>query len=512
MLLGLLPAVAAEPAAAAEETINHGGLVGEIPRLDLAEFQDGEVLAGDQVGRYLVLGGDFTTIRKTDGTLVTQPYLAAIDIGTGELVENFAPQLNGDVLAVFPGPDDESVYVGGRFTQVNGNWQVRMVRLNLHDGSVYGGWQNVDATAKVTTIDESGGRLFVGGDFARIGGRSIEHLAELNPETGAVNPSFSFNFTGSTPMIHAAEIVQGGTRLAVVHKANSINGAAARTTAVFNISSPGNPSLTPHRMSNRQGVDAAKITGGDISPDGRWMAVSQGFRTASDYVYLVAVSDTANETGGWTHYMRDSSTGITVSDAAVYVGGHFCKLDAGPRATDPGVFRGQTCTGSFFNGGVWRKQIAALSLTDGTPLDWDPGNDAFRGAELVHAIPRGLIIGYDGTRTGTGSHRVGPLAFFDLGAPALPPPPDPPDPPVQLACAATVNDGTVTLTWDDAGVGTYVVRRDNGWLANVNTLTYNDTPTAGDHSYVIRVWVGGGMQDISCQPNPITVTGDPPPA
>ncbi|MCP3854710.1 MAG: hypothetical protein GY698_08255, partial [Actinomycetia bacterium] len=61
---------------------------------------------------------------------------------------------------------------------------------------------------------------------------------------------------------------------------------------------------------------------------------------------------------------------------------------------------------------------------------------------------------------------------------------------------------------------TYVVRRDNGWLATVNTLTYNDTPTAGDHSYVIRVWVGGGMQDISCQPDPITVTDDggPPPA
>ncbi|MCP5026570.1 MAG: hypothetical protein GY929_09825, partial [Actinomycetia bacterium] len=474
MVFGLLPAITADPAAAAEETINHGGLVGEDPRLDMAEFQNGEVQAGDQVGRYLVVGGDFTTIRKKDGTLVTQPYLAAIDIGTGELLDTFTPALNGEVLAVFPGPDDESVYVAGKFTQVNGQWQRKIARINLFDGSLYAGWQNVNASAKITTVDEWGGRLFVGGDFTSIGGQNIGHLAELDPETGAVNPAFSFDFAaGNSPMIHAAEIVQGGTRLAVVHQAASINGSLARTTAVFDITSAANPIHTPHRMSNRPGVSARHITGGDVSPDGQWIAVSQGFSTSADYVYLVAVSDIRNETGGWTHYMRDSSTDVTVSDTAVYVGGHFCKIDEGPGATDPGVFQGQNCTGSFMTGGAWRKQLTALSITDGTPFAWDPGNDAFRGAELVHAIPRGLIIGYDGTRTN--DFEVGPLAFFDLGAPALPPPVGPPDPPVELTCAATVDQGTVTLTWDNAGVDDYQVRRDGAWLATVNTLTHDDT-------------------------------------
>ena len=176
---------------------------------------------------------------------------------------------------------------------VNGQWQVRMARINLYDGSLYAAWQNVDASAKITTIDEWGGRLFVGGDFTSIGGQSIGHLAELDPETGAVNTAFSFDFTGSSPMIHAAEIVQNGTRLAVVHQATSIDGELARSTAVFDISSPANPSKTPHRMSVRPGVSARKTTGGDVSPDGQWIVVGQGFATSSDYVYLVPVSDVA---------------------------------------------------------------------------------------------------------------------------------------------------------------------------------------------------------------------------
>src|SRR3712207_8227272 len=50
------------------------------------------------------------------------------DIRTGELITSFAPSLNAQALAVTASPDGSRIYVGGDFTQANGQ-----PRFNLAD-------------------------------------------------------------------------------------------------------------------------------------------------------------------------------------------------------------------------------------------------------------------------------------------------------------------------------------------------------------------------------------------
>jgi len=83
-----------------------------------------------------------------------------------------------------------------------------------------------------------------------------------------------------------------------------------------------------------------------------------------------------------------------------------------------------------------------------------------------------------------------------------------PDPGNDPTCTVELdaNDDPV-LTWDDAGVATYNVRDETGWVATVTgATTFTDTGAfPGDHSYVVRYNPGGGAVDIPCSPDPITV-------
>jgi len=63
------------------------------------------------------------------------------------------------------------------------------------------------------------------------------------------------------------------------------------------------------------------------------------------------------------------------------------------------------------------------------------------------------------------------------------------------------------LVWDAvAGVNTYNVRDEGGWVATVaGGTTYTDNAAApGDHTYTIRYNLGG-QNNITCTPDPITV-------
>ncbi|MCP5028370.1 MAG: hypothetical protein GY929_19005, partial [Actinomycetia bacterium] len=80
------------------------------------------------------------------------------------------------------------------------------------------------------------------------------------------------------------------------------------------------------------------------------------------------------------------------------------------------------------------------------------------------------------------------------------------DPPAAQTCAAVVNAGVVSLSWDAiAGEKTYQVRRDGAWLAGTGTLTYDDSPGPGSYQYVIRSRQGATLTDTICSPDPVVV-------
>ena len=467
-----------------------------------------QTFAVDMIDRYIISGGDFLNIELQDGSVISQPYLSIVDSATKQQVCTNL-DVNNEVLAIAPGPLPKTAIIGGRFSSINGadgvdRPKTRVAMIHLDTCQVNANWTAGYIGSKVTELAVSGSRLFMGGDFTQVAGVNIDRLAELNHSTGALNTNFSFSFGGErSRTIVGLEANTAGTRLGIVHRATSINGRSMRGTAIFNISNPNSPTLTGHRM--RTSTDAYSqyydIQDGAISPDFTRIGIAQGTATVSDFVTVVPTTESWNQFS-WAKFMRDSSFSIAISNNAVYVAGHFCKIDSGPGATatlSPNSGPSD-CTGSSdFFGGAWRTQIAALKLSDGTPLDWNPGADSGRGGAALTVVSRGLLAGFDGQRSD--NIRVGTTAFYDFGADE--------DPRTDQSCTATVNGLDVDLTWDTIPeISSYVVRRNSSWIASPgNTSSYTDTPPAGTHTYYIRTNLDGVQWDTPCNP---TVTVDEP--
>ncbi len=503
----------------------HPSLVPDVPEtgypIILTTPADGrngnrQTRAVDLIGDYIVSGGDFYNIELQNGQTIEQRYLSIVDASTKQLVCTNL-DVNNDVLAIAPGPDRNTAIIGGRFNTVTGadgivRVKPRVAKIDLDTCQVDPNWAAGAINSKVTELAVNGNRLFVGGDFTAIAGTSIERLAELDLTTGVINPNFSFVFGGelSTP-IRALEVNTAGTRVAIVHRTTSINGNSMRGTAIFDVSNPNAPTLTNHRMSTNANAytNYTRIQDGAVSPDFSRIGIAAGFSTVADYVTLVPTTEAAGQLS-WQHFMRDSNTGIGISNNAVYVGGHFCKPDDGPGPTvisAPNMPGLRSISSGTWLTPAWRTQLAALNIADGTPLDWNPGNDSFRGATAVTVVSRGLLVGYDGARTN--NRRVGATAFFDFGAT--------PDPREDQTCSASVDANfDVNLTWTLVAGGVdddnYQVRRDGVFVADAgNTTTYTDSPDNGTYTYRIRTLLNGVEWDTTCEPT-VTVDAPPPPA
>lgn len=102
---------------------------------------------------------------------------------TGMIDATFAPQLNGNVLALAPGPDGASVFAGGEFGTVNGVNDRHLVRLRLQDGQPVTTFKS-NANSRVQDLELNHGWLYVSGKFSQLKSLPRSGLARVDPETG----------------------------------------------------------------------------------------------------------------------------------------------------------------------------------------------------------------------------------------------------------------------------------------------------------------------------------------
>lgn len=515
--------------------VDHPGLVPEDPVTGYPVIvQDGQydVWAANQIGNFIVSGGDFLEVELQNGQVISQPYFAVWHIDTKELVCADVT-FDNEILDIIPGDTPNSMFVAGRFntiTDADGVQHTRrkIAKLHLPDCRVDLDFAVTGTNGKINHLALDGDRLFVAGDYTQLNGQAQSKLAEMSATTGAL-ATFDLGVISTTSStFRGIGINPAGTRLIAGGRWSSISGVVTGPTAVIDISVPGAPVLTGHRSSGTPVTidlqDAA------ISPDGTNIALVYGTATVSDYVVMFSTAESP-QTPLWTHFMRDSSFSIAISDEAVYVGGHFCKIDEGPGPTD--VMAPKTidfCTGVFYAGGAWRSQLAALDIATGTPLTWNPGNDAFGGAEELRVTDRGLLVGYDGTRTN--GFRVGPTAVFDFGpvGDTLPPSTVTVLSPAQNAqvespfeLRATASDNTAVTTYR------YRAQHANGlWLQSDGTLGADPhlfevaaQPNGDlitmvlavvDGTYAVEVRAGDAQQNHSLQAATSSVDVMPTPA
>lgn len=143
----------------------------------------GLVVHASADGTRLYVGGDFTAV---DG----QPrgHIAAFDLATGELVNSFAPSVDGRVQAITTsGP---WVYVGGSFFHAGDVYRQRLASFASVNGGLSAAWapraSTSDVRALVMSPDQS--KVIVGGSFLTLSDVTANGMGAVDPISGAVLP------------------------------------------------------------------------------------------------------------------------------------------------------------------------------------------------------------------------------------------------------------------------------------------------------------------------------------
>jgi hypothetical protein len=135
-------------------------------------------VAASPDGRRVVIGGDFTTV---DG--VARSRVAMFDVATGKLVTGWDPVVSYRVAALKV--TGSTVYLGGSFGTVDRVARSRVAAVALSTGALLPWNPDADDDVHAIEVSTDGSRVFVGGGFNHIGGRSSHALAMLNPTSGA---------------------------------------------------------------------------------------------------------------------------------------------------------------------------------------------------------------------------------------------------------------------------------------------------------------------------------------
>ena len=170
---------------------------GEVTRNRLAAFDaaTGELLPFDPDvdanvramtaspdGAKLYVGGDFRTVA---GVHVTR--LVAFDTATGALITGWKPTAWSGVRALESIGD--TLYVGGMFNTMSGQPRPRLGAVDAHNWGALRAWAPVaNDTVLALAAADDGSKLFVGGRFSTINGQPQRAVAALDPLSGARLP------------------------------------------------------------------------------------------------------------------------------------------------------------------------------------------------------------------------------------------------------------------------------------------------------------------------------------
>ncbi len=205
---------------------------------------DGSVTALARSGDRLFVGGSFDTLGGA-----SRVNLGAVDPASGAALPGFdeaAPSVaSGPPIAAFA-VSDSRLYIAGSFYSVGGAPRRSVAALRLDTGRLDPGFDPVAATggprgeSEPRPHDVDGvlfdivlvrSRLYVGGQFTAVGGRSRSHLAALDPETGGLDDGFD-----PAPDARVTALILEGMRVYASGDFERLGGTAVPGAAAFDAS------------------------------------------------------------------------------------------------------------------------------------------------------------------------------------------------------------------------------------------------------------------------------------
>ena len=382
-----------------------------------------------QVGNRIIAGGIFTQVQAAGGTgpILTRSNMFAFDATTGAIDTGFAPVFDDEVTAIAASPDNQSLYVGGSFSNINGATASSIGKINaltgVKDPTYRGG-----ANGRVNDLALSNGRLIIGGQFTTVKTVTRNDIASLDPTTGDVTAAIPNSFTGihnptarggaQKSAITKFAVDPAGNKLVAIGNFTLVDGVARDQVAMLDIST--SPSTlanwyTTQYTSKCSNTFTTYMRDLDISPDGSYVVISTtgaygGSTSGCDVISRYEMGDVGtNLQSTWRNYTGgDTTYAVAITGTAVYVGGHFRWLNNAFAADTAGT------------GAVPREGIAALDPSNGLPFSWNPGRERGVGVFDILATSAGIWIGDDTDRVASELRQR--LAFFPLSTGTTPPP------------------------------------------------------------------------------------------
>jgi hypothetical protein len=405
-----------------------GGATGQVAALDPTTATAAWALPADDdvfklaaLGNTVYVAGEYANIGGAP-----RSSLAAVDATTGGLL-SWAPKADRSVWAIAATP--QRVYFGGTFDSVDTIPRHEVAAVDSATGVVDSAWVAPGNNSTVFSLASDGSRVFVGGDFSRMG-REVNELVELDAATGAPTswtptPDFTVR-----DIYLDGDILVGGDidNYSRLQEGFAVFGAATDATAPETTITTSPPATTSNRdatftfASSESGstfwcaVDDATPYGSCSSP---MSFVGFGFGTHTFHVYATDAAGNADLTPvsySWTvSAPSDTSppdTSVTSGPAATTTrtdatftfgssepsSTFACSLDGAgwSPCTSPQTYAGLSVGSHSFS----VRATDASGNTDPTPAAWSwqvlppaPANDMFAAAET--------IPGGSGSLTGT---------------------------------------------------------------------------------------------------------------
>jgi outer membrane protein assembly factor BamB len=313
-------------------------------------------------GDTVYIGGSFTEVITQNGVAVARPRLAAINANTGEL-RDWAPQVNRPVsaLAVKGG----RVYAGGVFTRAGGKRHNYVALIDAATGEVD---QTFDAGTDlpVRALAASGGLLYLGGEFGTVNGEVRSRLARVDGITGDLDSNWTPAADGP---VRTLELSPDSVRLYVGGEFTTISGKTRRNLAALVASTgdldtswlrdyPGRPvydvAASGPRVYVAGGGTGGKAAAFDASTgaplwnlkgDGDFQAVAHldgqvyfggHFRVLDDGTQRKRLLAVAANTGALSEWNPKADRGVWALEedalnTRTYAGGDFTKISGQPR-------------------------------------------------------------------------------------------------------------------------------------------------------------------------------------
>ena len=197
-----------------------------LPTVQIDGVAWGQLVVGDVV--YVV--GSFNSARPAGALAgqqeVPRSNILAYDLTTGELIEDFAPTLNGAGRSLALSEDGKTLYVAGEFDRVNDEWHSRLAAFDISQGhgTLISSFQPVFSTT-VKDIAVAGDTLYVGGYFTKVNKQQRTRLAALKASTGELL-DWTASAEGPNAQVYAIEVSPDHSKVVIGGSFSSVNGSS----------------------------------------------------------------------------------------------------------------------------------------------------------------------------------------------------------------------------------------------------------------------------------------------